>query len=62
MQWHNTKKLETQKQHMITQQPLLPLKYHGKRLLRDGGKWEESVVESFDTGTHKILMKCLAYG
>ena len=25
---------------------------HGNHLQRDGGKWEESVAESFDTGTH----------
>ena len=38
MQWHNTKKQETQKQHMMAQQLLLPLKYHGKCLWQDGGK------------------------
>ena len=47
---------------MITQQWLLPLKYHGKHLQQDGGKQEESEARSFDTGTHKILTKCLAYG
>ena len=36
---------------MMAQQLLLPLKYHGKCPRWDGGKWDESEVRSFDTGT-----------